>query len=134
MERKIGGMDAVLGVKDKGGKEVAEFFENADEHKRPIARGISGDNEKDKLPGEGDSGETVKEKRMCDRRRILHANFVEDEKQRRDDKDAPDGGDVEEDFGEFHGRSCEERLRITQRREQLSAEHIEGTVSAAKQN
>ncbi len=99
----VGDVDAMLVVKDERRKKVAEFFEDADEHERPEAHGIRSNDEKHELPSQGDSGKAEVEKRMRNRRRILLANFVKDEEQRCDDENAPDAGDIEKNFGEFHG-------------------------------
>src|SRR5262249_14052073 len=103
-------VDTVLRIQNECGNEIAQFFEDAHEHQRSEADRIRRNDEKNELPGQRDSRKSVIKERMRDRRRILLANLVEDEKQRRQDQNAPDAGDVEKNFGEFHARSVEEEI------------------------
>src|SRR5215813_4543199 len=69
----VSNVHAVLGIKNESRNEVAEFFENTDEHQQPEAHGICRDDEKHELPSKCDSGKAVIEQWMGDGRRIFDA-------------------------------------------------------------
>src|SRR5579863_3416366 len=93
----------MLEVENGEGRAVAELFEQGRDHHGAEAHRVAGDYEEGGLPGEGNADEAVVEGGVRDGWRVLAADCVEHEIERREDEDAPEGGDPEDDFGEFHG-------------------------------
>src|SRR6476646_6126242 len=80
----------------------AEFFEDGGKHHGAEAEGIAGDDDECELPCEAAARESVVEAGMRDGWRILAADCVIEEVERRDYQNSPDCGDPENDLGEFH--------------------------------
>src|SRR5215472_2025727 len=82
------------------------LLEDRADHQRPISRWISGDHQKDYLPGDGYADKTIVELRMCDHRRVVVPGFGLQKIFRQEHNQAVNTGDQEYDFGEFHLRGC----------------------------
>src|SRR5579859_5332177 len=105
-EEQVGGTHALLGHEKDDRDGPDQLFEDGGDHDGAEADGVAGDEDKGQLPDKREAGKTVIEGRMCNRRRVLFANRVEQEIEGRNDEEAPDTGDPEHNFGKFH----EERL------------------------
>src|ERR1700722_7952336 len=92
----------MLQVEHYKGRAVAELLEHRRNHHRAEAHRVSGDHYKCDLKGQSYADETIIERGMCDRRRIVATDQIEYEIKRRENQDAPDGRDPEDDPGEFH--------------------------------
>src|ERR1700722_16603941 len=101
-EDQVSGMEAVLQIERDQRYPVGKLFEYGREHHVAEADGIAGDDREGELPSEASADEPVVEGGVSDRRRVLAADQVEHEVEGCEDEDAPDGGDPEKDFGEFH--------------------------------
>lgn len=104
-EEEVVGVGAMLRDENDDRNGVSEFFEDGGNHDGAKADGIGCDQQKRDLPDEGETGEAVIESGMRDRRRILRADALEKEVERRDEEQSPDAGDREDDFCEFHAAS-----------------------------
>jgi hypothetical protein len=105
-EDDVGSMQAVLKIERQQGDAVDELLENRRDHHEPEANRVPSDHDEGELPGEAGAHESVIKGRVGYRRRILLTDFVEDEVKRREDEYSPDGGEVEDDTGEFHPEDC----------------------------
>ena len=123
-------MEAMLQVENSLRRSEAEFFEDRWEHHGAEAERICCDDDERELPGESASDETVIEAGMRDGRRILAANRVIEELQRSDNQDSPDGGDPENDLGEFHAHLGGERCELCV----LCGEHQDTTTAATEEH
>ena len=70
-----------------------------------MAQRVSRDEEKRNLPSQGGRYKSVKKSGMGDRRRIISADQVKHEVERRDDQDAPNARDPENDLCKSHDGS-----------------------------
>src|SRR5262249_7384328 len=97
-ERQVGWVRATLENEHDDSDAKAEFLEDGWKHQRAIAYRVGGNDPKGKLPGKRDADESIIKAGMCDRWRVLAANFVEDKIERRKDKHAIDGGNPKNDL------------------------------------
>src|SRR5215470_5750656 len=103
-QTQVRGMHAMLQVKHDDGDAKAEFFQNGRDHHRAQTHWIVGNEYKCNLPGQRHSSKAVIEPGMGDRGRILLADLVKNEIQRRNCHQAINSGDPKNDFGKFHKR------------------------------
>src|SRR5271156_6143942 len=92
----------MLQVERDEGSASAKLFDHGRNHHRAEAYRVSGNHEEYDLEGEAHTDEAIVERGMRDGWRILAADQIEDKIQRRQRQNAPDGGDPEYYFGEFH--------------------------------
>lgn len=109
-------MHAFLQNEDNDWNGVDEFFEDGRNHHGAKTNRVCGDDDEGDLPYQCDADESIKKGGMGDGRRVFFANQIEHEIERSNDKETPDGGDPENDPGEFHsappaGRSLPEPER-----------------------
>src|SRR5450432_922009 len=81
---------------------VPELLQHGGNDHHSEAVRIACDDYEGELPHDGRANEAVIKRGMSDRRRILATDKIEHEIQRREDEDAPDGGNRENYFSEFH--------------------------------
>jgi len=63
-----------LRVKRHGSDAKGEFLDHADQHQRPVAQRVTGDQQKGQLPGEPHANESVVVDRVRDGRRVVDAD------------------------------------------------------------
>jgi hypothetical protein len=105
-EGNVGSMQAMLKIECQQRHAVDELLDDRRDHHAPEANGVPGDHEESELPGEASAHESVVKSRVRYRWRVLPTDHVEHEVKRREDEYSPDGGEVENDTGEFHPEDC----------------------------
>ena len=120
-EDQIRRMHAALQDQSYHGDSVGRFFKHGRNHQRAEAHRVRGDVAERDLPSQGHTHEPVEESGMRDGGRILLADEVKQEIERRDDGQAPDACDPEDDFREFH--VC---LRVPASRQEFIAAEAAG--------
>src|ERR1700677_3062936 len=101
-EPKIAGSEAMLKIEHDESRSSAELLDHRWNHHWPQADRIARDHQECNLKGQTDADKTVVEAGMRDRRRVLTADQVKHEIQRRENQHAPNAGDQESDLCEFH--------------------------------
>ena len=101
-EQQIRCVHSPLREEDKHGNAETELLENGRDHQGTKAQGVPGDEHKRDLPRQRDAHESIEKPRMRDGRRIIAADPVEHEVQRRDDQESPNGRDPKHNLRKFH--------------------------------
>src|SRR3984957_14372508 len=96
-------MQPMLQIESRQGSAVAEFFDDGRNHHRVEAHRVASDDEKCKLPSQAGAEESVVEAGVRDGWGIVAADDLEHKEERRENEKAPDAGDPENCFSEFHG-------------------------------
>src|ERR1700693_2027201 len=95
-------MQPVLQIKHEEGSPIPELFDHSRNHHQPETHRIPRDHQKCHLPCQAHADESVIEARMRDGRRILPPDHIKQEIKRCKDQNAPDAGNPEHNFGNFH--------------------------------